>query len=216
MLSQTIQAEEFHQEVRKLFWDKVAVWYSCVCVFGAWWHSCRQNLEYSIITLAHPGRSRKATKDVPAHKHTYIQVHTHSHTRASSHHPHISLELRAPAEKLKHTTRGWGLVVVVEEGRAAGLGRSIRLVSDIETKVKRKPPVLFGYRPCSAPRHRTQPLHLSLWGHCFRAAGVMLGSTFAALQRLPARDCVSQLKYKGVSIPCRVLRGVCLVAHFTV
>lgn len=127
----------------------------CVCV---WCMVTQLQAELGILNY-HISTSREKPKGYKRHACT----HTHARTRASSHHPHISLQLRAPAEKLKHTTRGWGLVVVVvEEGRAAGLGRSIRLVSDIETKVKRKPPVLFGYRPCSDPRHRTQPLHLSL------------------------------------------------------
>lgn len=66
-----------------------------VCVFVCILTQLQQNLEYSIITLAHTGRSRKAR-------------HTHTHTHTCIHiHAHISLELRAPAEKLKHTSRGW-------------------------------------------------------------------------------------------------------------
>lgn len=89
---------------------------SCVCVC-AWWHSCRQNLEYSIITLAHPGTSRKAS-----HKCLCANTHVCTHTPP----PHIS-GTAGPLLRSSNTPAegggscGGGLVVE-EEGRAVGYG----------------------------------------------------------------------------------------------
>lgn len=79
-----------------------------------------------------------------------VRKHTCMHTHST---PTYLWNCRPPAEKLKHTSWGWGELWRWSGGGRGGEGcwlwRSMRLVSDIETKVKHKPSVLFCYRPIS-------------------------------------------------------------------
>lgn len=96
-----------------------------------------------------------------------------SHKCSRVHRPHISLELRAPAEKLKHPDTGWGPGGVRRRKRGGLPGweeaRGWRVT--FRRRLNRKPPVLLGYRPRSDQHHSKQPPHLFLWGCRFSAAG---------------------------------------------
>lgn len=165
---------------------------SCVCVC-AWWHSCRQNLEYSIITLAHPGTSRKAS-----HKCLCANTHVCTHTPP----PHIS-GTAGPLLRSSNTPAegggscGGGLVVE-EEGRAVGYGGAWGWWGDIETKVKHKPSVLFCYRPISGWQQRRvtkSRFRVRFWETCdggaARGSDGILDLTFAALPCIVFQLCLS-------------------------
>ncbi len=198
-----------------------------VCVFVFVCMVTQLQAELGILNY-HISTSREKPKGythMPMRKHTYMCIYTHTHTH--THHPHISLELQAPCwEAQTHQSRAGaaGGGVVEEEGRAVGLWRSMRLVSDIETKVKHKPCFLFCYRPCSDRQqhcvterslliHFHETTALVQQGWCCSGLRQNSWSRFNlyATQRLPATHCVSQLKYEHVSIPHRLACSVELV-----
>lgn len=132
--------------------------YACVCVLMFVCMVTQLQAELGILNY-HISTSREKPKGythMPVHKHTYTHVYTRTHTPTHSHMhtytppPHISGTAGPLLRSSNTPTEGggwwwWWCCGLEEEGRAVGLWRSVRLVSDIETKVKHKPPVLLCY-----------------------------------------------------------------------
>lgn len=174
--------------MRKLFWDKLAV---CVCLCMV----TQLQAELGILNY-HISTSRDKPKGFTQMS---VRKHTCMHTHST---PTYLWNCRPPAEKLKHTSWGWGELWRWSGGGRGGEGcwlwRSMRLVSDIETKVKHKPSVLFCYRPISGWQQRRvtkSRFRVRFWETCdggaARGSDGILDLTFAALPCIVFQLCLS-------------------------
>lgn len=99
-LENVVKKQYSYSETNKLCDVCVSV-HACMHVCVNQWNCCSLNLEYSIITFAHPAKSREAS-------HNWLCTSAHTHTETHTHHPYIFLELQTPCREAQtHQLRGW-------------------------------------------------------------------------------------------------------------